>query len=258
MVLSCARSPPMPDLTPLQWLLAVMAAAGIGISKSGFAGFGLLHVIVFAFLFGARDSTGVLLPMLIAGDIAAVTVFRRHARWVYIRRMLPPTMVGVIVAAAVMSRLDDRMFRPVIGWIILALTILQVSRMLRPEWFTRVPHTRRFAWGMGLAAGGATMLANAAGSILALYCVAVSLPKWELVGTTAWLFLLINVFKLPFSVGLGLVHVDTLLLGAALLPAIGAGLLAGRWLTQRLPQRVFDAFLTAFAGVAALRLIGAI
>jgi hypothetical protein len=248
----------MPDLTPLQWLLAAIAAAGIGISKSGFAGFGLLHVIVFAFLFGARDSTGVLLPMLIAGDIAAVAAFRRHARWVYIRRMLPPTMVGVIAAAAVMSRLDDAMFRPVIGWIILVLTVLQVGRMLRPDWFANVPHTRRFAWGMGLAAGAATMLANAAGSILALYCVAVSLPKWELVGTTAWLFLLINVFKLPFSVGLGLVHAETLLLGAVLLPAIGAGLFAGRWLTDRIPQRAFDAFLLVFAAVAALRLIGMI
>ncbi len=246
----------MPDLTPVQWLLAVIAAAGIGISKSGFAGVGLLHVIIFAFLFGARDSTGVLLPMLIAGDIGAVTAFRRHARWTYVRRMLPPTMIGVIAGAAVMSRLNEEMFRPVIGWIILALTILHVGRIMRPEGFAKVPHTWSFAWAMGLAAGGATMLANAAGPILALYCVAVLLPKWELVGTTAWLFLLINVFKLPFSVGLGLVHAQTLLLGAALIPAIGVGLFAGRWLTDRLPQRVFDGLLLVFAGLAALRLIG--
>ena len=248
----------MPDLSPVQWLLAVIAAAGIGISKSGFAGFGLLHVIIFAFLFGARDSTGVLLPMLIAGAVGAVMAFRQHARWEYIRRMMPPTMVGVIAAAMVMSRLDEAMFRPVIGWIILALTLLQIGRTVRPTWFADMPHTRRFAWTMGIAAGVATMLANAAGSIFALYCLAVALPKWALVGTTAWIFLLINVFKLPFSVGLGLVHADTLLLGAALVPAIVAGLFAGGWLTHRIPQRLFDSFLLVFAGVAALRLIGLI
>ncbi len=246
----------MPDLTAVQWLLAVIAAAGIGISKSGFAGFGLLHVIIFAFLFGARDSTGVLLPMLIAGDVGAVIAFRRHARWEYVRRMMPPAMVGVVGAAGVMARLDERLFRPVIGWIIIALTVLQIGRMLRPSWFADTPHTPAFAWTMGIAAGIATMLANAAGSIFALYCLAVALPKWELVGTTAWIFLLINVFKLPFSVGLGLVHVNTLLLGAALVPAIAAGLVMGGWLTERIPQRLFDAFLLAFAGIAALRLIG--
>jgi hypothetical protein len=74
----------MPDLTSAQWCLAVLAAAGIGISKSGLSGVSLLHVLIFAFLFGARDSTGVVLPMLIVGDVLAVATFRQHARWDYI------------------------------------------------------------------------------------------------------------------------------------------------------------------------------
>ena len=248
----------MPDLSLVQWILAVIAAAGIGVSKSGFAGFGLLHVIIFAFLFGARDSTGALLPMLIAGDVGAVLAFRQHARWEYIRRMMPPTMVGVVGAAMVMARLDEAMFRPVIGWIILALAVLQVARMARPTWFSDMPHARSFAWTMGIAAGIATMLANAAGAIFALYCLAVALPKWELVGTTAWIFLLINLFKLPFSIGMGLVHTETLLLGAVLLPAIVAGLFIGGWLTSRISQRLFESLLLTFAAVSALRLIGVI
>jgi hypothetical protein len=246
----------MPDLTLVQWLLAISAAAGIGMSKSGFAGIGLFHVIVFAFLFGARESTGVLLPLLIAGDIGAVVAFRRHARWDYVRRIVPPTAIGVVAAAAVMSRLDEAMFRPVIGWIVLGLAVLQACRMLRPDWFADVPHSRPFAWSMGIIAGGSTMLANAAGPVVALYCLAVALPKWELVGTTAWFFLLINVFKLPFSIGLGLVRVETLVGTAPLVPAIVLGLFVGSWLTTRIPQRLFDTFLLLFAGAAALRLIG--
>ena len=75
----------------------MIGATGIGISKAGLAGVGLVHVIIFAFLFGARDSTGVVLPMLLTGDITAVTTFHQHARWDYIRRMLPPSCVGVVV-----------------------------------------------------------------------------------------------------------------------------------------------------------------
>jgi hypothetical protein len=70
----------MPELTSPQWMLAVVAAMGIGFSKSGFAGVGLFHVVVFAYLLSPRVSTGALLPMLIVGDVCAVLFFRQHTR----------------------------------------------------------------------------------------------------------------------------------------------------------------------------------
>jgi uncharacterized membrane protein YfcA len=246
----------MPHLNPLQWLLASVAAACVGIGKSGISGMGLLPVVIFAFLFGARTSTGIVLPMLIVGDITAVRTFHRHARWDYIRRMLPPACIGVVVSAWYMRSLSETVYKPIIGSIILGLTVLQVARMQKPEWFGRVPHTRLFAWTIGLIAGCATMLANAAGPVFAIYCLAVSLPKLEFVGTNAWFFLIVNSFKIPFSIALGLIHGGTLLLNLVLSPLIVAGLLVGRWLTARIPQRTFDLLLLAFAAVAALRLIG--
>jgi hypothetical protein len=80
----------MPDFTPFQWLLAIVAAAGLGIGKAGLAGMSMVHVVIFALLFGARDSTGVVLPMLLVGDVCAVMAYHQHARWDYVRRMLPP------------------------------------------------------------------------------------------------------------------------------------------------------------------------
>ena len=94
-----------------------------------------------------------------------------------------------------MRRLDDGAFRPVIGWIILMLAVMQLIRWQRPDWFGRVPHARWFAWTIGLLAGVTTMLANAAGPIIALYSLAVGLPKFEFVGTSAWLFLIVNCSK---------------------------------------------------------------
>jgi uncharacterized membrane protein YfcA len=243
-------------LTATQWLLAVAAATGIGIGKSGLAGMSLVHVLIFAFLFGARDSTGVVLPLLLVGDVCAVRIFHQHARWDYVRRMLPPACVGVIVAAVIMRSLSESVYKPLIGMTILILTILQIARMLRPHWFGTVPHARWFAVTIGLIAGGATMLANAAGPIIAIYCVAVALPKFELVGTTAWFFFIINAFKVPFSISLGLIRGSTLALNAILSPAVVAGIFIGRWLTAHIPQRLFDSLLLAFAAGAALRLVG--
>jgi uncharacterized protein len=245
----------LPSLSPFEWLLAVTAAVGMGISKAGLAGLSLLHVLIFAFLFGARDSTGIVLPMLVVGDLLAVGVLHRHARWDYVRRMLPPSLVGVAVAAFFMRGISDRAYRPLIGAIVLALALVHVVRMQRPGWMGDLPHTRAARWGIGFVAGVATMLANAAGPVIAIYCLAVALPKLEMVGTLAWFFFIVNVFKLPFSAGLGLIRPDTLILNAVLVPGVVAGVLSGRWLVERLPQRLFDRLMLTLAVVAALRLI---
>jgi uncharacterized protein len=245
----------VPHLAPAEWLLAALAALGLGFSKAGLAGVSLFHVVVFALLFGARDSTGVVLPMLVFGDLCAVIALRQHVRWDYVRRMLPPACVGVGAAAFFMRGISDAAFKPLIGSIVLVLALMQAARMWRPAWLGNVPHSRPAVWAIGLLGGAATMLANAAGPVIALYCVAVGLPKLELVGTLAWFFFIINVFKIPFSAGLGLIRSDTLLFNVVLVPTVVLGVASGRWMVHRLPQRVFDLLLLAFAAVAALRLI---
>ena len=248
---------PLPDLTPLQWVLVVIGATGIGVAKAGFSGVNFVHLVIFALIFGPRESAGLILPMLVVGDVMAVLAFRQHARWDYIRHMLPPACVGVLIGAFSMWQIrDDAVFRPLIGWILLLLTTMQLAHMWKPGLFSNAPHSRPFAWATGLVAGWTTMLANGAGPIIALFALAVGLPKFEFVGTSAWFFLIINVFKLPFSYGLGLIHAPTLALNLVLIPPIIGGILLGRWLTHRVPQGLFNALLLAFAAVAALRLIG--
>jgi uncharacterized membrane protein YfcA len=245
----------VPDLPLTHWILAVAAAFGVGLSKAGLPGVSLFHVVVFALLFGARESTGVVLPLLLVGDALAVSTNHQHARWDYIRRMLPPACLGVVIAAAFMHRISDTSFKPLIGWIILTLATLQVLRMIRPDALGNVPHSWAAVWSIGLLAGSTTMLANAAGPIIGIYCVAVALPKFEFIGTVAWFFFIVNAFKVPFSAALGLIRLDTLLLNALLVPAILLGVFGGRWVLRRVPQAVFDRLMLVFAAAAALRLI---
>lgn len=246
----------MLDLSPTQWLLACLAAFSMGVSKAGFNAVSLLHVLIFAFIFGARSSTGLILPMLIVADILAVRAFRAHANWTYIRRMLPPTLAGVFVGFILMGRIDDAAFRTTLGIIVFTLAIMQAIRLAYPDWLGTVPHSPSFAWVMGGLAGVATMLANAAGPIFTIYALSVALPKFELVGTGAWFFFIVNVSKVPFSAALGLIDQHTLLINLVLVPIVVLGLTGGRWLTHRLPQRLFDSILLVSAGLAALRLVG--
>ena len=253
----------LPPFTPAQWLLAVLAAFCIGFSKSGFAGSGLITVVIMAQLFGPLESTGILLPMLICGDVLSVMVFHQHARWKHIGPMLLPTAIGIVVAFLVMWQLmrvlplhATRSFGPVIGWIVLVMVVLQSFRQWRPTLFQKVPDAKWFAVSMGVWSGITTMLANAAGPVMSLYFLAIALPKFELVGTSAWFFLIVNCFKVPFSVMLGLIHGSSLLLNALLLPAIAVGIFSGQRLMRVIPQRLFETLLLVFAALASLRLIG--
>lgn len=246
----------LPALSPWEWILVIIAAACIGISKSGFAGLGLITVIVMAKVFPARESTGALLPLLICGDIGAVIAFRQHAQWPQIWKMLPPAIVGIVIGFGLMSVIPGRHFAPLIGWIVLTMTILQAIRSIWPQVYGRAPHTRAFAWFMGIWGGITTMLANAAGPVMALYFLAVNLPKYAFVGTAAWFFLIVNTLKIPFSTQLGLIRPSTLLFDLVLIPAVAGGILLGRKLIAIVPQKLFERLLIGFAGVAALRLIG--
>jgi uncharacterized protein len=243
-------------LTPTHCILLTLAACGIGFSKSGFAGVSMLHVIIFASIFEAKASTGVLLPMLVIGDVCAICFFGKKVQWLHVGRLLPPTMVGVAIGTLAMERINEAVFKPTVGIIILSLTIVQLIRIWKPKAFDKLPHSKIFAWSLGLLAGITTMLANAAGPVIALYLLAVALPKLELVGTSAWLFLIVNVFKLPFSYSLGLISLDTLAIDVLFSPGIIVGMLAGRWAVRRIPQKAFDSLLLAFTGIAALRLVG--
>lgn len=245
----------LPPLTPGQWCLAAVAALCVGLAKGGFSGFGMLTVLLIAWVMPAYESTGAVLPLLICGDIFAVAIYRRHAQWVFIRRMLPPAFVGICIGYWLMPLIPKDHFRPFIGVVVFVMVVLQYIRQFRPAAFESVPNTRWFGISMGVWSGITTMMANAAGPVMALYFLAIGLPKYELVGTGAWFFMIVNIVKLPFSHHLGLVNKETLAFNLVLCPLVVVGIFLGRFLIQRVPQKLFEQILLFSSAAAALRLI---
>jgi uncharacterized membrane protein YfcA len=243
------------SFTPAGWLLVLFGALAIGANKGGLAGLGILPVVCFAIALPARASTGLVLPLLIVGDICGITLYRRFVVWKVYWRMLPPALAGVVLGYLCMGLISAQAFGPFIGWIVVALLVVQVTRFSMGTKLDRFFESYSFSLGMGLLAGFTTMIANAAGPVATLYFLSIRLPKWNLIGTMAWAFFTINVFKLPFSAHLGLINGYSLHLGVVLAPLVLAGFALGRYLAGRMPQRVFEGFLLVCTAAGAARLI---
>jgi uncharacterized membrane protein YfcA len=121
-----------------------------------------------------------------------------------------------------------------------------VEQPLPPRWLA--PLT-------GITAGFTTMVANAAGPVMVLYLLAMRLPKIMFVGTTAWYFLVLNVFKLPFSASLGLINLTSLGVSLSLAPFAVVGALFGRPIVHRINQRVFELSALALTFGAAITML---
>jgi uncharacterized membrane protein YfcA len=242
-------------LSAWQWILLAMAAFSSGLSKTGMAGLSILPVALFANVLPARESTGALLPLLLCGDVFGVMFFRKHASWPHLWRLFPWVIAGVIAGYFALGRVNNTQVQRMIGVILLAMLALHWWRgRQQGDLAARLPHSIWFAALMGVLAGFATMMANAAGPVMVLYLLAIDLPKLVFLGTSAWFFLLVNAFKVPFSASLGLITPASLLLDAILLLAMIPGALLGPRLVHHINQRAFEnmVIVLTFVGVARL------
>ena len=245
----------MPDVGAAQWAVLMLAGFCCGMGKAGLAGIGMLTVVLMAQIIPGKASSGAVLPLLIFADVLAGAVFRQEILWTHIRRLAGPIAAGILLGCVALAAMPDAAFKPVIGWMVLAMLGLQLLRQAKPALTDQLPHSRTLLWSAGLLTGTSTMIANAAGPVASIYFLLVGLPRKELIATMAWLFLFVNLAKVPFSWGMGLITGPSLALNAALLPAVAAGLFCGRALVMRLPQHIFQRVILTLAALAALRLV---
>jgi uncharacterized protein len=107
------------DTWPL--LLAALGAMCIGMSKAGLSGTSTLNVVLMAQIFGAKQSVGVILPMLIAADFMGFIINRKGGSWRRIVPMVPPAIAGVVVGVVIgwwiLKRLPQKVFENVLFWL---------------------------------------------------------------------------------------------------------------------------------------------
>ena len=244
-----------------QWALLFVAAFLTGLSKTGITGLGILSVAIAAIALPGNQSVGAMLLTLIGGDIFAVLFYRRSADWPQLLRLFPWAAAGVIIGALTLwvGKIDNDTARHLIGVILLLLIIGDfVRRMLQKGREDVVPGVLRKKWVTGLtgmAAGFTTLVANAAGPIMTLYLLAEQLPKLTFLGTTAWFFLALNLFKIPFSIGLGMITWESAAISLRMMPFIVLGALAGRWVVRYIDEQRFVQIALVLTLIAGIRLL---
>jgi uncharacterized membrane protein YfcA len=208
------------------WAMIMSAAFIIGLGKAGIKGLDMLTVTLMAIVFGSKSSTGVVLPLLSMADIAAVSYYNRHAQWKHFWKIIPWMAVGVLLGVFLGKDMNEMIFRKVMVGIILFTILIVLGMEYRKS--DKVPSHPLFAASTGLAAGFTTMIGNLAGAFSNLYFLAMRIDKNSFIGTAAWIFLFMNLFKLPFQVFYWKnITIDTLKIDVYLIPALALGFIAG-------------------------------
>jgi uncharacterized protein len=232
-----------PSLTPGLFILFILSGLIIGMSKAGLSGLGLAMVPMMALIFGAKESTGVILPMLIVADIMAVIYYKQHAVWKHIIRVLPWAAFGIIIALIVGNNINKNQFRILLLTIVWIMLILMLINDFRRGKGDEIPENHLFASLMGTTGGFSTMIGNAAGPVFTLYFLAMKLPKKEFIGTSAWLFFILNTGKLPLQVLVWKnITFNSLLTSALSFPFIVLGMYIGIKIVKLLPENFYRIF----------------
>ncbi|WP_301923129.1 sulfite exporter TauE/SafE family protein [Ferruginibacter sp.] len=210
----------------IQWVFILLASFVIGLSKAGLKGIEMMNVTIMAIVFGSKASTGIVLPLLFVADVFAVIYYKRHVQWPQFWKIIPWMMAGVLIGVYVGKDLNEGLFRKLMALIIVFAVIIMVALEVRKK--TAIPANKLFVISTGLIAGFATMLGNLAGCFANIYFLAMRMTKNDFIGTAAWVFLVINFFKLPLQIiywkNINLASLQTDLF---LLPAMVAGFWAG-------------------------------
>ena len=229
-------------LTDIQWLTISIAALSIGMSKTGVQGIMLMIVPFMAMAFGAKESTGVILPMLCMADIIAVAYYKRIADWKIVAKLLPTAILGFFLAIGVDNMIPAGQFRQLMGWtLLLALIVMLWSEIFGKE--NRWMHKWWYAAIFGLLGGFTTMIGNAAGPVMSVYLLSMRKEKMEYIGINAWFFLVVNLLKVPLQAFVwDNITWPSFSLNLLMLPVIGIGAWLGIKIVRLFPEKAYRRF----------------
>jgi uncharacterized protein len=243
------------ELTSVQWTLILCCALMIGVTKAGVAGLGMLIIPIMASIFDPKLSVGILLPMLIIGDIVAAKHYRKDADWKHLIKLVPWVAIGIACGVYVGNRITAEWFRYLIA---IAIFVGLIPMIIKGEGDKEAEYPNRwwFSALFGLAAGFFTMVGNAAGALMSVYLLSMHLPKNRFIGTRAWFFLIVNLVKVPLHIFIwGTITVQTITLNAVMIPLILLGALFGIKIVKKINEKVYRYFIIILIVIAALKLL---
>lgn len=205
-------------------------------AKTGLGGLGMIVVPVLANIFGAKSSTGILLILLIMADIFGVRYYHMHADMRQLVKLIPSTIIGIVTGVFVGDQISDEYFQ-------LLLVIVIISGVLMTVIKVEIKERKIFSIIVGFLGGFVTMIGNAAGPIMSIYFLSMGFNKNKFIGTAAWFFLFVNLFKVPFHIFIwNTIDLEIFLFDLSLFPLILIGAIIGVWIVKKIPEKPYKIF----------------
>ena len=210
-----------------------LCSIGIGMAKTGLGGLGMVVVPVMANIFGAKSSTGVLLLLLIMADFFGVRYYHMHAEIRQLLKLIPSTIIGILTGVFIGDILSEAHFQLLLGAVIIIGAVMMIINFETKE-------NKLFSVIVGFLGGFITMIGNAAGPIMSIYFLSMGFNKNKFIGTVAWFFLCVNLFKVPLHIFIWkTISMDILFFDLVLLPFILIGAVLGVWIVKKIPERPY-------------------
>jgi hypothetical protein len=240
-------------------LIITMMAIGllVGVSKTAIGGVGLLSAALIAQVMPAKESTGVLLILFLVGDLFAIGIYKKHVEWKFLKTLIFPVLCGFVVGAFYLFHSTDNSLKRTIGVVVVLLVLLypvsQYWQKHNDDITIRYPRTLRVF--LGSTAGFMSMIANSGGTPMSIYLLLRKNSVLNFLGNTAWFFFIINLAKLPFTFGLGLLDLKSLQYILPAVPMVAIGALIGRRFIAKIDLRMFQNITLVSALAVGLKLI---
>lgn len=236
------------------FLLAALGSFLLGIAKSGVKGIAVFIVVLFVYAYDAKASTGILMPLLICGDIFAILYYKKYAHWQYVFQLIPWMALGVLLGTFGGNFLDESSFKVAMAGLILLTTCFLFYSEKKPP--KNIPSHWGFAGTLGVLGGFTTMIGNLAGAVTNIYFLAMRVPKNVFIGTSAYVFFIINLFKLPFHIWVWkTIDSGSLMTSISFLPFLIAGLWVGVRLVDKINDKSYRKLILGLTAIGALVLL---
>lgn len=194
------------------------------------------------------------MPLLLVGDVFAITYYKRHLQKKHLFKLLPWMVIGVLIGVAGGTYISERIFKYGMASIILFSVALMYYWENKKD--KTVPTHWTFGGSMGLLAGFTTMIGNLAGAFSNIYFLALRLPKNNFIGTAAWLFFLINAFKVPFHIwSWETINKSSVIISLKLVPFVIIGLVMGVFLVQKIENENYRKLILLFTAIGGIAIL---
>ncbi|KUO68530.1 MAG: hypothetical protein APF80_07545 [Alphaproteobacteria bacterium BRH_c36] len=239
---------------PAFYAVAVPAVILTGLAKGGFLGaLGGFSVPLISLVISPIEAAGIMLPILIAMDMVGLAAYRGEYDRKNLVILLPAALAGIAIGWATAAYVTEAHVRLIVGLV----GFVFAARY----WLQRAPHAplpgpdRLKGMFWGTVAGFTSFVSHTGAPPFQVYMLPQRLPNALYAGTGVIFFATVNMVKVIPYAALGQFSAANLSTVAVLMPLAPIAMLAGVWLTRRVPQGPFYAVLHAGLLIVSAKLI---